>query len=569
MSDSDGSAGKLPLTFGIEIEHLFGINMDIISSDPAYQVLLPQDCMLEANRDNLTGYDPKHKSHTGLLQAVRILREYGARIKVQLSQEGDGSFDMFSKWNMSHDGSVKFPTHPIELRVWSDDKIRDMAGWQFAGLELISPALKVPNLDSLGLQPNGLVELAAYLALLTKNHPPDAPYFFLSGPQVAGVHVHIGLQPQPEGQVEIPVAFLQHLAFICLAFEDTTTLLHHPHRHGYVTSYARNHVGTNRFVGKWPPGDFPRHSCNQGSKFLCEDAFLRIFRASDRTELVELLTTRNGQPWMQTEFFVRECFVNFSNCLENLDRSYKRTIEFRQHHGTLAFEDLSQWVVFVTALGRAAERKAKETPRDDGTQPQSVIQKIEAARARGRASVNVEESGVLGMAPNVPRSHIKDIPPEKLWEDTAFDIDATTTIVQEASKYPDIFQEGKKRSLKELFDLLELPLDVRQYWWQRAKKFRAEWATNWQSQSTCQPDYYCWSEPVRDCEGWADGELDSPPWDVGAAGAGRAPRDPFRPLQAGGFPIHLVDADVDVDMMDTEPPTTGTRAGPSRRRSFP
>jgi hypothetical protein len=52
-------------------------------------------------------------------------------------------------------------------------------------------------------------------------------------------------------------------------------------------------------------------------------------------------------------------FVNWGNIqkynsTEGTDRA--PTLEFRQHHATLSTLDVSQWVCFLTALVRLAER---------------------------------------------------------------------------------------------------------------------------------------------------------------------------------------------------------------------
>ncbi|KIY04099.1 uncharacterized protein Z520_00791 [Fonsecaea multimorphosa CBS 102226] len=573
MSSSTNASEKLPLTFGVEVEHIFGINKDLVCSNPEYHWLFPQSCTIDANSPNPPDFDPTLKENSGLLQAVKILRSTGAILKpivdettlesdepprwsiipdesvvtpnptvVPMAEQNDeehGS-DMFSGWTMTRDGSVKFPKNAEQLR-WP--------GWEFVGLELISPILKVPEFGSDHFQLNGLVDVQRYLGFMNHPRPEGTPYFFLSSPETAGVHVHIGLQPQPDRQTEIPVDFIRHLALICLAFEDTITLLHHPQRRSYTGSYSRNHIGTNRFVGRMTHTN-PRHHCEKGPKFSPEDAFLRIFLASDIEELADLLTT---VPLEDDEYgyMVRQCYVNFCNCFGfEFGDEGKRTIEFRQHHGTFNSEDITHWVVFLTALARTAERKANEKPQADAPLPPSLLKHL----ALWRDSQPGTTRGPFSVI---------DAPTDELWQDILSDKPpgTLTRVVGEASKYRDLFQIDKRRSLRELFDLLDLPLECRRYWWERAKRYRVEWAAHWRGKNTCRlygGPGSCNLEDVRDCEGWADGELDVPPWDVDAVGANG---DGDAPARAGRSPplaesSRLANQRSDVDVTDADPLTT-------------
>ncbi|KIW86337.1 hypothetical protein Z517_01733 [Fonsecaea pedrosoi CBS 271.37] len=503
---------KLPLTFGIEIEHVFGINKDAVETNPAFTWMFPQYCTIRPDSPNPPDFDPTSNKYGSFLQAVNILRSRGAKLRVELEPGmEDATFEGFSQWTMGQDRSVRLPSDVDELRKWSGGAVKTWRGWVFAGLELISPALKVPEYDSNGsFQPNGLTDVSTYLKLLTETRPEGTPYFFLSDPEAAGIHVHIGLQPQPEGQMGIPLNVLRHLAFICLAFEDTITLLHHPQRHANSQTYSHDYIGSNRFLGRLSD-TFPRHTCTKGPVFSPEDAFLRIFRATENEELVELLTTIPSRNPGHYRYMVRECFVNFCNCFDFGHADEKRTVEFRQHHGTLEFEDISHWVFLVSSLARAAERKANEVSPADGTWPPSFAHKILSASS--------------GTVAQPRRTGVLDTPTNALWQDTMSNPDTRAAVLREASKYESLFQIDKKRSLKELFDLLELPIAPRRYWYQRAKKFQAEWYVGWQGTGTCLGDY-CPREAVRDNEGWASGELAVPPWDVAdphPSGASSAP----------------------------------------------
>lgn len=50
-------------------------------------------------------------------------------------------------------------------------------------------------------------------------------------------------------------------------------------------------------------------------------------------------------------------FVNFEPL--NRRKGQPRTVEFRQHQGALSPEDVRQWALFLTALMRLAEQRAR------------------------------------------------------------------------------------------------------------------------------------------------------------------------------------------------------------------
>ncbi|KAJ9606154.1 hypothetical protein H2200_009115 [Cladophialophora chaetospira] len=467
MTEPGSDSGKLPLTFGIEVEFLFGVRRDLER--------FPEHWWLVS--DNI-----------GLYQAAAIFGNNGGELRVENDAKlGDDSFEKFASWGLTHEGAVRVPVTVDEAHEWSngalavhhEDQLEDE--WDWTGLELISPALRVPDIER--NRPNGLAELNGYLKFMTRNSYPEVPYMFMASPQSTSVHVHIGVQPQISGQVDIPLDVLRHIAWVCLLFEDSITLLHHPERHAYPHSKCRDYAASNRKILNAESYLHHVHCCGLGKPFSPEDTFLKIFDYKYSGEwlatvkLAEALSSKVAEHEgpIQPCDINRYLFVNFENLALGVDDHSKKTIEFRQHHGTLSARDLNEWVIFVTALVRAAERLSSTDP----------------------------ESGVS--ATPLLASKIFDQYPNPIQRDQA---------LREAAKYTHILREDR-RSLKQLFDLLQLPLANRVYWWNRAKSFQAEIAKNWTDkiQSTCD-DYECPNKPLRDSEGWEEGELDNnPPWD--------------------------------------------------------
>ncbi|EXJ96205.1 hypothetical protein A1O1_01331 [Capronia coronata CBS 617.96] len=476
MSSSPEQSGKLPFTFGIEIEFLFGVDNVQVSSDPAHRHLLVENSII--HDDDL--YDPEFEvlqvadlgDVAGLFQAATVLRRNGADLLIRTEAKSDD--EDFSRWTMTLEAMVPHPESDSQLAALTDGKYRRVVDCSFAGLELISPILKVPDMTN--LEPNGLVEVNQFLQLMAGEQP--GPCFFSATPKNASVHVHIGVPPTPEGDsVDIPLNALRHLAWICIAFEDVITLLHHPERHGYVNSKIWPNAQPNRvFLGRNDPLE-PLHNCaEKGRPFYPQEEFAKIFNFEycdedmDRKELKHLLCFRMGP---LSGYPTERTFVNFANIVPfpGDPAHAKKTIEFRQHHGTLSAEDISEWVLFVTALVRAAERKADESPSQTDL-PVEFIDKV------------IEAQG----------NYAKQL-----------------LTFQQAWKYADILH-CKERSMKELFDLLELPLERRQYWWNRAMKFASEEFLEYRRMSTCDPP--CQNLPMRDCAGWEEGELIPQPWDT-------------------------------------------------------
>ncbi|EXJ65453.1 hypothetical protein A1O7_01794 [Cladophialophora yegresii CBS 114405] len=494
MPGSSRENGKLPLTFGVEIEFLFGIRRDL-ERYREYSWLqvqnLRQDYFFKLDLEITNEADRDSDFSTGLLQARTIIKNHGGELWIdsKTTPYAD-SFDKFSYWMIVPEEAVLAPKDPAELFQWSNGALtvqresQIFDEWDWTGLELVSPALRVPDMDQ--NRPNGLVELTGYLKLMTADQCPTVPYVLMANPRNASVHVHIGLQPEPEGQVDFPADFIRHLAWLCIAFEDTITLLHHPERHSYPETKSRSFANSNRKFLHAVGASHRVHCCHLGKPFSAEDTFMKIFDYENEDEdgdnifpLLQALSSKKlpfrEEPLNMADFN-RFLFVNFENLAIAMmtTEHAKKTIEFRQHQGTLSTSDIEQWVIFLTALCRASERFESLTPDSNAAVPLTLMSKL--------------------------KKKYKD--PRKL--DRA---------IIEAKKYTQIWQRDR-RSLKQLFDILELPVHRRLYWWQRAKQVRAELDKNWSGklQSTCD-DIDCPNKPVRDCEGWEEGELDEPPWD--------------------------------------------------------
>ncbi|KAL6250708.1 hypothetical protein RBB50_003011 [Rhinocladiella similis] len=463
----------LPLTFGVEIEVLFAMNYDMIQSCYPLTPLLtllrenhrpdPRDRLV----DIITDFDER------MLQAAGILRKRGLDFVLHHPSDDtpENDLDFFNDWRLTSEIAVPSPESNKQIARWSNYRILDLEGWLFTGLELISRILDAPNPQASNGESESLSEVNEYLELMTKRISANPPFQFMGHPKATSIHVHVGLQPSTTGQVAIPLHVLRRLAWIILTFEDTITLLHHPERHGYHGTKTERHALPNRSGYACRLGD-SAHFCQP---FNPVKAFMWIFNFNITSEVEGLEELRRimcgTRGWSGDFAYYRAFFVNFTNIVPSDPWSTKTTVEFRQHHGTLDEKDIDEWIVFVTALVRAAERKAHQAT-TEGAQ-----------------------------IPELPGS---------LYGATVSDM---PRVAEEMSKYASVFNTSK-RSLKQLFDLLDLPIERRQYWWARAVDLQAILRQGGYRYKECRPSWLCKEPRVWDCEGWQEGELDEPPWDL-------------------------------------------------------
>lgn len=388
-----------------------------------------------------------------MVQAANVLRREGLDLAVQFLPKKPHS--KFNRWVLTKEVKVVAPKNATELSKWSGGDFKEMEGLSLHSVELVSPILQTPRLVP-NFQPNGLDDIVNYVEQLAKSSSPVTPYQFISRPENAGVHVHIGLQPNPSGdQVSIPVNVLRHLAWIVVCFEDVISLLHHPERHGYAgTKISNCSVSDRTAFGSRQSEEELYHACKP---LNMEKVFSEIFAPYSKVKrgLKNLKKVMYRTPYGYEN---RLFFVSFSN-MNPKSADEKITVEFRQHHGTLDVEDLSEWIIFVTELMRTAERKANEAPTD---------------------IINGDDG-----KPNIE--------------------------LAEKAKYDHIFRLGGRRTLKELFDLMQMPTERRRFWWERAKKFRALASTSAKQYNRIATCPSCDLPPLRDCEGWGEGELYLPP----------------------------------------------------------
>jgi len=484
-------AGPLPLTFGVELEMVFGIDMWQVNDDPKFQYLVPENYDPDPDDQlNIDDYDPDIDPTSdrllNLCLAGSILRREGVDLAIKARpKHGDKILD---RWSLTHEISCKIPQVDWEINRYTSRSVKDLS---FTGIELVSPIMDAPDTKTQqGFDCESFQHLETVLEGLrndlpdttlpdesssSENLPIDMPWVFFSNPKTAGFHVHVGMNHDDDwGPMDIPVKVLQHLAWILVVFEDVISLLHHPERRGFWYTEIFGYAASNRraFPPPLTPSEMrfgrvklPLHTCSRGIVYDRVKAFNNIFRTRDHSELRRAMSNEPNPH----DHGYRNTFVNFANIAPESGSRHEpiKTVEFRQHCGTTDANEIKEWVYFITSLTRAAERKANEScPPQDCTSddPQYVLDR--------------PTDSVLTHA--------------------------------ESWKYRNIFESKEKRTMKELFDLMELPVERRRYWWAKAQEYQSPTYEEYWKFGTCSP--ICTGYIPRDGVGWEGGEVIEQPW---------------------------------------------------------
>ncbi|KAI4199979.1 MAG: hypothetical protein LQ350_004241 [Teloschistes chrysophthalmus] len=273
-ASSTASQHSLPLTFGIEIEHLLAFHSSMLSLHihPDTRIIkhLSKDTRT-AMRQVSNQYSPSRPSYLGwalaapsdypstrghdwrnqcfrahgcrgyadeiLNMEAKILREQGLDVIVH---DCEGTIADYDSWHLTTDTSLVSAT-PEELADVIGVRKTGTGEWDSAPLELVSRVLRIDD-------PASYEEIGRFLAALNPmpQHPPHESLFQAFGNENkwCGLHVHIGLPPpspssssspspssssspsDQEQQQTFPLALLQHLAYITIIYEPILSRLH-------------------------------------------------------------------------------------------------------------------------------------------------------------------------------------------------------------------------------------------------------------------------------------------------------------------------------------------------------
>ncbi|KAK5265738.1 hypothetical protein LTR99_008876 [Exophiala xenobiotica] len=352
----------MTLTFGIELEHVFAFYMNPGDSfEWMGSSFEDRDCggnHEDGPSSRVLGADiagPVSPPRSRLGQpcctmpvALSVLHQAGLNGVIN----GSG----YASWSLDKDLSIRY----------SADLCSDLPGkvdlateeyWMQGRHELVSRVLTAPDKLTFGTfkSSSAMQEVEEYLeAIHGTSTDPWGSFVNKS----CGFHVHVARsRASPDSDEMLPLPVLQHLAYLLVQFEELITALHEPERRsrgdGDSLFVASNLMGLRR----------SEHLCRRIDELNLATAQKKIF-SKDMTaqRLAKMMDTefraedREGNSF-STGRLTRYKFVNFQRLTQTGEA---KTIEFREHKGTVGFDEISHWVHFILSLVRAAERMAKD-----------------------------------------------------------------------------------------------------------------------------------------------------------------------------------------------------------------
>lgn len=299
----------------------------------------------------------------------------------------------YSQWTVTNDFTL-IGALPSQLRGELSKKIpsipkKAMEEWDSYGLELVTPCYQLND------KQRAFTEIRKILKAL------ETPRTTAFGSVWAKLHVHVGFDVQkPE---ELPILTLQHIAYILLQHEycitdcfprgcsgeDTDSIPDYIPPRSKVPHLTRRRLppaGTIRDVDELEVLRVEREytgvgDVNSNASLFSQETNIeqdhegtlkRIFvEGGDIYQLINCL--QQGKDIMVDSPF-RGFMYNWANLWayakdKTLLKPKKPTIEFRQHDATVDYVVIKHWVVFLEAIVRKAEEKARQSTRYGTDEP--------------------------------------------------------------------------------------------------------------------------------------------------------------------------------------------------------
>lgn len=201
------------------------------------------------------------------------------------------------KWTVTHDTSIEIKDGP---------RVGD--GFLECDIEIKSPAMR--------FCPKALRRIRQVVRLLRRN-------FDMSLNKSCGFHVHIG-----NGKKGFPLQTLKHLCMLTVMFEHQLNSLHPAYRIGSL--HAKGPSAVFRGQNPW-------------------DTLIKIQRCETKLALVRLYANNDGR--------LDRCFAY--NLCPMLTHPNK-TVEFRQHEGTIDVSKILSWIAVAARMVDAMHETSTE-----------------------------------------------------------------------------------------------------------------------------------------------------------------------------------------------------------------
>jgi hypothetical protein len=202
----------------------------------------------------------------------------------------------YKSWNITTDSSIRVP---------GEDGTAGVAEYEWCKVEVISPVLTYT--------PQAIRQVQKVCKLISRR------YRILTN-EWCGLHVHVG-----QGSKGLPDYAVKNLAAMIWAFEDRLDLLH--------PLYRSNDAACNSLYNSAPLSREDNFETDQ--PLLLIEQIDRILECKTGDQVISLVN--DECPSYGSAY-------NFWNLLSQHSQSSKRTIEFRQHEGTLEAKRVENWI---------------------------------------------------------------------------------------------------------------------------------------------------------------------------------------------------------------------------------
>lgn len=266
----------------------------------------------------------------------------------------DGKRVDFSRWYISDDPSLLGVDKPTIIANFGS-QVTDVDKWDSHGVELVSRPLPATSAS--------FDEIKQYLDPLKGTASSRHGAMTTSH---CALHVHVGFPDPAPGQprTTFGLAMLQHLAYLLVMYEAQISQMHPPSRRAGSDAAMKDCI-TNL-------DEFAEASVNASYQDFNEGYFEANGELGDYNELEEPFVTPVSCEISRRLIFasdmttaklvklmcgtLKDHIVNFTYLLRPAQAA--RTLEFRQHEGTLDPEAIRWWVNFVLGLVKLADQMA-------------------------------------------------------------------------------------------------------------------------------------------------------------------------------------------------------------------
>lgn len=296
---------------------------------------------------------------------VQSIRRYGKRVD-------------FSSWHVSDDRSLLGVDKPTLIENLGG-RVTNIDNWDSHGVELVSRPLPATS--------TSFEEIQQHLEPLRGT--ASSRYGSMITPHCA-LHVHVGFADPTPGQSRTTFGLptLQHLAYILVMYEDQISRMHPPHRRAGSDAAMKDCI-TN--LDEFDEASlnasyqaFDRDDTEANGELNADnnlDAPLEIplsYGLSRRLIFTSDMTTAKLVKLMCGT--LKDHIVNFTYLLRPAQAA--RTLEFRQHEGTLDAEAIRWWVNFVLGLVQLADQMAHKYGADIGYAGEGYLRAENGGEAR-------------------------------------------------------------------------------------------------------------------------------------------------------------------------------------------